>query len=52
MKTIEKKLVEISKIDVDRDLKSHSSDPFVLKKLNEAKKVLDSIKNKTLFLER
>ncbi|WP_221394456.1 hypothetical protein [Dyadobacter sp. NIV53] len=49
MKSIGKKITNTFEIKVDRDIKSHSSDPFVLKKLEEAKKVLKGLKNKTSY---
>jgi len=44
MRTAEKKLIDISKIKVSDQIKSHAEDPFVKKKVEEAKRVLASLK--------
>ncbi len=43
MKNADKRLIDISKIKVSAKVKSHANDPFVLKKLEEARRVLKSL---------
>lgn len=44
MKSKSKSLVDISKIPIDPNLKSHRDDPFMIRKMEEARRVLATLK--------
>jgi hypothetical protein len=44
MKATQKRLVDLSKVNVDPNMKSHKSDPFVVKKVEEAKQALEKLR--------
>lgn len=44
MKNCQKPLVDLSKIKINPNLKSHRDDPFVVRKVEEAKRVLATLK--------
>lgn len=44
MKTKEWRLVDLTKVKVDPDMKSSREDPFVVKKVEEAKQRIEELK--------
>lgn len=44
MKNERKPLVDISKIKINPNLKSHRDDPFMIRKMEEARRVLGTLK--------
>ncbi len=44
MKTKRQPLVDLSKIKIDPNLKSHRDDPFMIRKMEEARRVLATLK--------